>query len=138
MTQRKVRQFLAQRRLKKLKLESKKKVDDHHHQALNRGLENKIISLTMNLNEKEKSVYEIQKAVEEEKRILYEKESRLVVESVKMTAKIKTVTINILFVFWTIKWEFFNAYKTTQYPHLFINYVDKYDSTSSIRPSHVV
>ena len=98
MTQRKVRQFLAQRRLKKLKLESKKKVDDHH-QALNRGLENKIISLTMNLNEKEKSVHEIQKAVEEEKRILHEKESRLVVESVKMTAKIKTVTINILFVF---------------------------------------
>ena len=99
MTQRKVRQFLAQRRLKKLKLESKKKVDDHHHQALNRGLENKIISLTMNLNEKEKSVHEIQKAVEEEKRILHEKESRLVVESVKMTAKIKTVTMIILFVF---------------------------------------
>ncbi len=95
MTQQKVRQFLAQRRLKKLKLESKKV--DEHHTALNRGLENKIISLTMNLNEKEKSVQEIQKAVEVEKRILYEKESRLVVESAEMTATIKTVNICIFF-----------------------------------------
>ncbi len=95
MTQQKVRQFLAQRRLKKLKLESKNV--DEHHLALNRGLENKIISLTMNLNEKEKSVQEIQKAVHEEKRILYEKESRLVVESAEMMARIKTVKINIFF-----------------------------------------
>ncbi len=58
LAQSKVRQFLARRQFKRLKIEAK---SIEHQKKLNKGLENKIISLQQRLTETEKSLTEMKK-----------------------------------------------------------------------------
>lgn len=58
LAQSKVRQFLARRQFKRLKIEAK---SIEHQKKLNKGLENKIISLQQRLTETEKSLSEMKK-----------------------------------------------------------------------------
>jgi myosin-5 len=62
--QSKVRQFLARKEFKKLKIEAR---SIEHQKTLNKGLENKIISLQQRLTESEKSAAELRKLREEHK-----------------------------------------------------------------------
>ncbi len=64
LVQSKVRQFLARRTFKKLKIEAK---SIEHQKTLNKGLENKIISLQQRLTESERSLSELKKVREEHK-----------------------------------------------------------------------
>ena len=71
LVQSKVRQFLARRRFKKLKIEAK---SIEHQKKLNKGLENKIISLQQRLTESERNLNDLKKVREEHKNMIHQME----------------------------------------------------------------
>ena len=71
IVQSRVRQFLARKQFKKLKIEAR---SIEHQKTLNKGLENKIISLQQRLTESEKTVAELKKFREEQKSLHHQLE----------------------------------------------------------------